>query len=146
MAVKPIPEGYRTYTPYYVVEGAAQFIDFLKKAFGAEEKFRMPGPPGKLGHAEVRIGDSMVMLADANPPEHGAQKMSGVLYVNDVDAVFRTAVAAGAKSVRQPENMFYGDRIGAVLDNWGNYWSIAMHVEDVSPDEMKRRAAAAHQG
>jgi PhnB protein len=146
MAVKPIPEGYRSYTPYYVVEGAAEFIEFLNKAFGAEEKFRMPGPGGKLGHAEVRIGDSMVMLADAHPPEHGAQKMNGVLYVNDVDSVFRTAVSAGAKSVRQPENMFYGDRIGAVVDKWGNYWSIATHVEDVPPDEMKRRAAAAHKG
>jgi PhnB protein len=146
MPVKPIPEGYRSYTPYYVVEGAAEFIEFIKKAFGAEEKFRMPGPGGKLGHAEVRIGDSMVMLADAHPPEHGAQKMNGVLYVNDVDSVFRTAVAAGAKSVRQPENMFYGDRIGAVVDRWGNYWSIATHVEDVAPDEMKRRAAAAHKG
>jgi PhnB protein len=146
MPAKPIPEGYRTYTPYYVVDGAAEFIEFLKKAFGAEEKFRMPAPGGKLGHAEVRVGDSMVMLADAHPPEHSSKQMSGVLYVNDVDSVFRTAVSAGAKAVRQPENMFYGDRIGAVVDRWGNYWSIATHVEDVPPEEMRRRAAAAHKG
>jgi PhnB protein len=145
MPVKPIPEGYHTYTPYYVVEGATEFLEFLKKAFGAEETFRMPAPGGKLGHAEVRIGDSSVMLADAHPPEHKAHQLNGVLYVNDVDSVFKTAVAAGAKSVRAPENMFYGDRIGAVADKWGNYWSIATHVEDVPPEEMRRRAAA-HKG
>jgi len=140
MAVKPIPEGYSTYTPYYVVEGAAEFIDFLKKAFGAEETLRMPAPGNRIGHAEVRIGDSMVMLADENP-EHGKRQMNGVLYVSDVDAVFKKAVAAGAKGSRQPENMFYGDRIGSVTDRWGNTWSIATHIEDVAPEEMKRRMA-----
>jgi PhnB protein len=146
MAVKPIPEGYRTYTPYYVVDGAAEFIEFLKKAFGAEETMRMPAPGGKIGHAEVRIGDSVVMLADHNPTEHPAQKMNGLLYVTDVDGVFKKAVAAGAKGVRQPENMFYGDRMGGVVDKWGNYWSVATHVEDVTPDEIKRRLATQKHG
>jgi PhnB protein len=146
MAVKPIPEGYRTYTPYYVVDGAAQFIDFLKKAFGAEETLRMPAPGGKIGHAEVRIGDSMVMLADPNPPEQGAKQMSGLLYVNDADSVFKNAVAAGGQGVRPPENMFYGDRMAGVADKWGNYWSIATHIEDVSPEEIKRRMASQKHG
>jgi PhnB protein len=140
MAVKPIPEGYRTYTPYYVVDGASEFIDFLKKAFAAEETLRMPAPGNRIGHAEVRIGDSMIMLADHNS-EHGSKEMHGVLYVSDVDSVFKKAVAAGGKVSREPENMFYGDRIGAVTDRWGNTWSISTHVEDVSPDEMKRRMA-----
>src|SRR5438067_5511479 len=105
MAVKPIPEGYRTFTPYYVVEGAAEFIEFLKKAFGAEETLRMPAPGGRIGHAEVRIGDSMVMLADQSGAEHPARQMSALLYVTDSDAVFKKAVAAGAKGVRPPENM-----------------------------------------
>lgn len=141
MAVKPIPDGYSTYTPYYVVEGAAGFIDFLKKAFGAEEQFRMPTPDGRIGHAEVRIGNSMVMLADAGP-EHPARQFNGMLYVNDVDGVFKTAVAAGAKIERPLENQFYGDRMGGVIDKWGNQWMIGTHVEDVSPEEMKRRMAA----
>jgi len=139
MAVKPVPEGYHTYTPYYVVDGAGQFIEFLKKAFGAEETVRMPAPGGKIGHAEVRIGSSMVMLADASPSEHPVRQFNGMLYVNDADTAFRSAVAAGAKATRQPENMFYGDRSGEVTDKWGNTWWIATHVEDVSPDEMRRR-------
>jgi PhnB protein len=141
MAIKPIPEGYSTYTPYYVVDGAAEFIDFLKKAFGAEETLRMPAPGNHIGHAEVRIGDSMLMLADQNPPEQGPKQMNGLLYVTDVDAVFKRAVAAGGKGTRQPENMFYGDRMGTVTDRWGNTWSIGTHVEDVTPEEMKRRMA-----
>jgi PhnB protein len=145
MPVKPIPEGYHTYTPYYVVNGATEFLQFLKKAFGAEETFRMPAPGGKIGHAEARVGDSVVMLADEHPPEHKARQLSGLLYVNDVDSVFKTAIAAGAKGVREPENMFYGDRMSAVVDKWGNYWSIATHVEDVPPEELRRRAAA-HKG
>jgi PhnB protein len=146
MAVKPIPDGYRTYTPYYVVDGAAQFIDFLKKAFGAEETLRMPAPGGKIGHAEVRIGDSIVMLADHNPSEHPAKQMNGLLYVGDADSVFKKAVAAGGQGVRPPENMFYGDRMGGVVDKWGNYWSIATHIEDVSPDEIKRRMSSQKHG
>ena len=146
MAVKPIPEGYRTFTPYYVVDGAAEFIEFLKKAFGAEETLRMPAPGGKIGHAEVRIGDSMVMLADHNPAEHPARQMNAMLYVTDADAVFKKAVAAGAKSVRPLENMFYGDRMGGVTDKWGNYWSIGTHVEDVSNEEIQRRMASQKHG
>jgi len=141
MAVKPVPDGYRTYTPYYVVEGGAEFIEFLRKAFGAEETVRMPAPNDRIGHAEVRIGDSMVMLADPNPPDHGPKQMNAVLYVTDVDAVFKRAVAAGAKASRQPENMFYGDRMGTVTDRWGNAWTIGTHIEDVTPEEMQRRMA-----
>jgi PhnB protein len=103
----------------------------------------MPGPGGRIGHAEVRIGTSMLMLADASLPEHPVRQFNGMLYVNDSDAVFKTAVAAGARSERQPENMFYGDRMGGVVDRWGNHWWIGTHVEDVSPEEMKRRMAAA---
>jgi PhnB protein len=138
MAVKAIPEGYHSYTPYYVVDGASEFIEFLKKAFGAKELMRMPGPGGKIAHAEVRIGDSAVMLADGGA-EHPPRPHYGMLYVTDVDTVFKTAVSAGAKAVRQPENQFYGDRMGAVKDKWGNDWSIGTHVEDVSQDEMKKR-------
>ena len=123
-----------------MVDGAAELIDFLKKAFGAEETLRMPAPGNRIAHAEVRIGDSMLMLADQNP-EHGSKQMNGLLYVTDVDAVFKKAVGAGAKGSRQPENMFYGDRIGSVTDRWGNTWSIATHIEDVTPEEMKRRMA-----
>jgi PhnB protein len=141
MAVKPIPDGYATYTPYYVVEGATGFIDFLKAAFGATERMRMPMPGGRLGHAELNIGDSVVMLADAKPPEHAARQMNAMLYVEDVDAVYARAVAAGAKAVRPPENQFYGDRVGGLVDKWGNYWSVGTHVEDVSEEEMKRRMA-----
>jgi PhnB protein len=143
MAVKPIPDGYYTYTPYYVVEGAAEFIQFLRKAFGAEELARMPAPGGRIGHAEVRIGNSMVMLADA-AAEHPARQFNGMLYVNDADSVFKAAVAAGAKVERPLENQFYGDRMGGVIDKWGNHWWIGTHVEDVSPEEMKRRMAAQH--
>ncbi|HEY6913025.1 MAG TPA: VOC family protein [Myxococcales bacterium] len=141
MAVKPVPDGYSTYTPYYVVEGAAEFIEFLKKAFGAEELFRMPVPGGRIGHAEVRIGNSMVMLGDAGG-EHPARQFNAMIYVNDADGVFKTAVAAGAKIERPLENQFYGDRMGGVVDRWGNHWMIGTHVEDVSPEEMKRRMAA----
>jgi len=141
MAVKPIPDGYYTYTPYYVVEGAAEFIQFLRKAFGAEELARMPAPGGRIGHAEVRIGNLMVMLADA-AAEHSARQFNGMLYVNDADSVFKAAVAAGAKVERPIENQFYGDRMGGVIDKWGNHWWIGTHVEDVSPEEMKRRMAA----
>jgi uncharacterized glyoxalase superfamily protein PhnB len=106
----------------------------------------MPGPDGKIGHAEVRIGDSVVMLADASPAEHPARQVNGMLYVNDVDSAFKTAVTAGAKVVREPQTMFYGDRMGGVADKWGNQWFIGTHVEDVAPEELKRRAAAAHKG
>ena len=141
MAVKPIPEGYHTITPYLVVDGASELIEFVKKAFGAEEGARMPMPGGKIGHAEVKIGDSHLMLADANPPDQPARTGNLHLYVKDVDATFKSAVAAGAKAIRQPENQFYGDRISVVSDRWGNSWSIGTHVEDVTPEEMKKRMA-----
>lgn len=141
MAVKPIPEGYHSYTPYFVVEGAVKFIEFLQSAFGATETMRMPMPDGKLGHAEMRLGDSAVMLADGGA-EQPARQLNGMVYVADCDAVFKKAVAAGGKGVREPANQFYGDRMGVVLDPWGNSWAIATHVEDVAPDEMKRRMKA----
>lgn len=145
MAVKPIPDGYSTYTPYYVVEGASEFIAFLKKAFGAEESFRMPGPDGKVGHAEVRIGGSVIMLADAQA-RVAPRKMAGMLYVADADKTFQAAVASGATVERPLANQFYGDRSGTVVDRWGNQWTVATHVEDVSPEEMERRMKAMPQG
>jgi PhnB protein len=141
MAVKPIPEGYGTFTPYYVVEGASDFIEFLKRAFDAQEMYRFPTPGGKLGHAEVRVGTSVVMLADTTP-EYGASRMNAYLYVPDVDATYKKAVAAGAQSKREPSNQFYGDRVATVMDRWGNTWSLGTHVEDVSPEEMERRMKA----
>ena len=141
MAVKPIPEGYSTFTPYFVVEGASDFIEFLKKAFGAEEIFRFPAPGGKLGHAEARVGSSIVMLADATP-EYQPSRFNSYLYVPDVDATYKKAIAAGAQSKREPSNQFYGDRVATVVDRWANTWSIGTHVEDVPPDEMERRMKA----
>lgn len=141
MAVKSIPDGYHTVTPYLIVEGAQKLIDFLKQGFGAKETFSMPGPDGKIGHAEVKIGNSMVMLADANP-RWKATKTMLYLYVDDVDAVYKQAVTAGGKSVMEPTNQFYGDRSAGVEDAFGNHWGIATHVEDVPMDELERRAEA----
>lgn len=142
MAVKPIPEGYHTVTPYLAVDGAEQVLEFVKQAFGAEELFRMDTPDGKIGHAEVRIGDSPVMLADAPTSDQG-QAMPGMihLYVDDVDEAFRRAIEAGATPLRDPADQFYGDRTGGVKDSAGNQWWIATHVEDVPPEEMQKRAA-----
>jgi uncharacterized glyoxalase superfamily protein PhnB len=141
--VNPIPEGYHTVTPYLVVEGAAGVIDFAKKAFGATEAMRFETPDGKIGHAEITIGDSIVMIADASTSDQGVE-MPGVLnlYMEDVDAVYRRAVDAGGTSLREPTNQFFGDRSAGVKDAAGNQWWIATHVEDVPPDEMARRAAA----
>jgi len=141
MAVKPIPEGYSTFTPYFVVEGATDFIEFLKKGFGAEEMYRFPAPGGKLGHAEVRVGSSVVMLADTSP-DSPPSRMNSYLYVPDVDATYKKVLAAGAQSKREPANQFYGDRVATLTDRWGNTWSIGTHVEDVSPEEMERRMKA----
>jgi len=141
MAVKPIPEGYHTFTPYFVVEGASNFIDFVKNAFGGQEIYRFPAPGGKIGHAEMRVGDSVLMLADTTA-EFSPSKMVSYLYVPDVDATYKKALAAGARSQREPANQFYGDRVGTVTDRWGNTWSIGTHVEDVPPDEMERRMKA----
>jgi PhnB protein len=149
--VKPIPEGYNGVTPYLIVDGAAQAIEFYKRAFGAVETFRMEGPEGKIGHAELKVGDSHVMLADENPamgargPKTvGGSPISLVLYVEDVDAVVARAVEAGAKLTREVADQFYGDRTGGVEDPFGHAWYVATHVEDVSSEEMKKRAAAAH--
>jgi PhnB protein len=141
MAVKPIPEGYHTFTPYFVVEGASGFIEFLKKAFGGNEVFRFPAPGGKIGHAEVRVGDSVLMLADTST-EYPVTRIGSYLYVDDVDATYRKALASGGQSKREPSNQFYGDRVASVADQWGNTWSIGTHVEDVSPEEMERRMKA----
>ena len=149
--VKPIPEGYGAVTPYLIVDGAARAIEFYKQAFGAEETFRMEAPGGRVGHAEIKIGDSHVMLADEHP-EMGARgprtiggsPISLVLYVEDVDATVNRAVEAGAKLTRPVANQFYGDRTGGVEDPFGHAWYVATHVEDVSSEEMKKRAAAAH--
>jgi PhnB protein len=141
MAVKAIPDGYHAVTPSLVVKGAAKFIDFLKEAFGAEEAFRMPAPTGEIMHAEVRIGDSVVMLNDAM--RQSPTTSSLFLYVTDVDRFYQRALKAGATSLTEPANMFWGDRMAQVNDMFGNQWSIATHVEDVPPQEMEKRAAAA---
>jgi PhnB protein len=147
--VKPIPDGYHTLTPYLIVDGAAKAIDFYKKVFGATELFRLGGPGGKVGHAELKIGDSIVMLADEFPEmgARGPHSMGGspvkiLLYVVNVDEVVATAVAGGAKLVRPVEDQFYGDRAGGVEDPFGHYWHVATHKEDVSPQEMERRHVA----
>jgi len=147
---KPVPDGYHTATPYLIVKGAAQAIEFYKKAFGATELMRMPQPGGKIGHAEIKIGDSPIMLADESPdvgarsPQSmGGSPVSIMLYVEDVDKIFSQAVAAGAKVRRPVADQFYGDRTGGVEDPFGHLWYIATHKEDVSPEEMRKRAAAA---
>ena len=140
MAVKPIPDGYHRVTPYLAVDGASRLIDFLKEAFGAEETFRMPAGEGKIGHAEVRIGDSVVMTGDASGGDTPAMPAMIHLYVEDIDATYRRALEAGATSVREPADQFYGDRSGGVRDPAGNLWWIVTHVEDVSEEELARRA------
>lgn len=140
MTVKPIPKGYHTITPYLVVQGAAQFIDFLKQAFGAEEILRMTQPDGTIMHAEVKIGDSGVMLGEAGGENKPMPAMLH-LYVEDMDGAYRRALQAGATSLREPADQFYGDRIGGVRDSFGNQWWLATHIEDVSADELAKRAA-----
>jgi PhnB protein len=147
---KPIPDGYHSVTPYLVVKGAAAAIDFYKKAFGATELFRMPMPGGKIGHAEIKIGNSPVMLAD-EAPEMGAVAPQGagspvglMIYLDDVDTVFNRAIAAGGKVERPVQDQFYGDRSGSLIDPFGHKWTVATHKEDVPPDELARRAEALH--
>jgi PhnB protein len=146
MPVHHIPEGYHSVTPYLVIDGAAEAIEFYKQAFGATEVLRMPGPGGKIGHAEIRIGDSHVMLADEHPEQghrgpkaYGGSPVSLMIYVEDADARFRAAIAGGAKELRAVETQFYGDRSGQILDPFGHMWTIATHVEDVPPEEMEQR-------
>jgi len=148
--VKPIPEGYRSVTPYLAVDDGARAIDFYKSVFGATEVMRMNGPDGKVGHAEMKIGDSLIMLGSA-PPDSGlrspqslnASTVSIFVYLEDVDSTFHKAVSAGAKEVQKPENMFWGDRYGRLTDPFGHSWSLATHIEDVSQEEMGRRAQEA---
>jgi len=140
-SVKPIPEGAHTVTPYLVVEGIPKLLDFLKQAFGAQERFRMARPDGGVMHADVKIGDSIVMMGEAMG-EWKPKPCSLYLYVEDVDAVYQRAIDAGGTKVREPSNQFYGDRTGGVIDPCGNYWGIATHVEDVSHEEMAKRFAA----
>jgi uncharacterized glyoxalase superfamily protein PhnB len=144
MPVKANPDGYHSVTPYLVVDGAARLIDFLRQTFDAEEVERLAAPGNRIGHAELRIGDSRVMLGDARG-EHKAMQAMLYVYVDDVDASFQHALAAGGSSVQAPTDQFYGDRSGGVKDPCGNIWYIATHIEDVSPAELKRRAQAAMQ-
>jgi PhnB protein len=147
--VKPIPEGYHTVTPYLIIQDAAKAIDFYKEAFGAVELFRMPTPDGKVAHAEIKIGTSPIMLGDEYPDQgyHGVQHYGGsptglMLYVEDCDALFQQAVAAGATVKQEVKDQFYGDRSGSVTDPFGFSWHIATHKEDVPMEEMQRRMAA----
>jgi PhnB protein len=149
MSTKPIPDGYPAITPYLIIDGAAAAIDFYKQNFGATERMRMGAPGGRVGHAELLIGGSLIMLADEFPemgargPQPGAGAPVALhLYMEDVDAVVARAVAAGAKLEREVKTQFYGDRSGSIVDPFGHHWNIATHVEDVSPEEMQRRAAA----
>ena len=150
MAVKPIPEGYHTLSPYLAVDNAAEAIDWYTRAFGAQETVRMLGPDGKIGHAELKIGDSHLMLSDpfpqasTKPPkELGGTSTSIFIYVEDVDATFKQAVDAGATVTMPLDDMFWGDRFGSVTDPYGHSWSMATHVEDVPPEEMEERGRAA---
>ncbi len=146
--VQAIPQGYNTVTPYLAIQGAAAAIDFYKKVFGAMELMRMPGPAGKLGHVEIKVGDSKVMLADESeqmnflgPKARGGTPVHIHLYVKDVDATVAKAVELGAKMMREVQDMFYGDRTGSIEDPFGHFWHVATHIRDVSMAEMKRAAA-----
>ncbi len=146
--VKPIPDGYPQVAPYLCVDGAAEAIDFYSSVFGATERTRMAAPEGKIGHAELQIGDSVIMLSDEFPEmdHRGPRAVGGTpvtlsIYVDDVDAVFAKALTEGARELRPVEDQFYGDRSGQFEDPFGHRWSVASHVEDVSPEEMGRRAA-----
>jgi uncharacterized glyoxalase superfamily protein PhnB len=139
--VQPIPEGSHTITPYLVVEGVPKLIEFLKQAFGAQELGRMARPDGGVMHAEVKVGDSKLMMGEPMG-DWKAKPCSLYLYVEDVDAVYQRAIQAGGTSVSEPSDQFYGDRTGGVIDPSGNYWGIATHVEDVSHEEMAKRFAA----
>jgi len=150
MPVKPIPEGYHSVTPYLIIRGAADAIEFYKNAFGAVELFRFPAPGGKIGHAEIKVGDSPIMLADEypdmgykGPQSIGGSPVSLMMYLEDVDSVFNRAVEAGATVKEAVQDKFYGDRTGTVIDPFGHIWHIATHKEDVSMEEMEKRAKAA---
>jgi PhnB protein len=139
MAVKPIPDGYHTVTPYLTVDDPAQVIDFLKKVFDAQETFAMRDAEGNIGHAEVKVGTSMLMLGKAHD-QWKSRPGNFYVYVEDCDATYQKALDAGATSIGKPETQFYGDRHGGVTDSQGNNWWVATHVKDVSPEEMRRAA------
>jgi PhnB protein len=146
MAVKAIPEGYHTVTPYLTIDGAAKAIDYYKRAFGATELMRFPGPDGRIAHAEIQIGNSRVMLGDANPQMQqrdpkslGGSSAGLMIYVTDVDAVFMRAIEAGGNVRDAVKDQFYGDRSGTFEDPFGHVWTVATHVEDVSEKEMQKR-------
>jgi PhnB protein len=150
--VKPIPDGYHSVTPYLIIKGAGNAIDFYKKAFGATELFRMDHE-GKVGHAEIKIGDSPIMLADESPEMGykspttlGGTPVSIMIYVEDVDTIFKRAIAAGGEQQKAVQDQFYGDRSGTLKDPFGHVWHVATHKEDVSPDEMEKRMAAGGHG
>jgi PhnB protein len=150
MAVKPIPEGYNTLSPALAVENASEAIEFYKRAFGAQERGRMEGPGGTIAHAEIQIGDSVVMISDpfphatTKPPkEVGGTTVTLFMYVEDVDAAVQQAAEAGATVTMPVEDMFWGDRFGSIVDPYGHSWSLATHVEDVPPEEMAERGKAA---
>jgi len=147
--VKAIPEGYEGATPYLIIKGAANALEFYKRAFGATEIMRIPAPGGTVGHAEIKIGKAIIMLADEfpdmnckSPQSYGGTPVSIMVYVQDVDAFVKRAVAAGAKELRPVEDKFYGDRAGSLEDPFGHQWHFATHVEDVPPDELTKRAEA----
>jgi PhnB protein len=147
--VKPIPDDYPRVSAYITVDGASAAIEFYKSVLGATERGRMPGPDGRIGHAELNIGDSLIMLSDAfpdmgvrDPKDIGGTPVTLSVYVEDVDDVFARALAAGASEQRPVQNQFYGDRSGQFVDPWGHRWNVASRVENVSPEEMERRAAA----
>jgi PhnB protein len=151
--VKPIPDGYPRVTPYLHVDDAAKAIDFYTKVLGAKERMRMDGPGGKIGHAELGIGDGVIMLADeypdmqaVGPKTVGGTPVTIFVYVEDVDKTFKTALEAGAKELQAVEDKFYGDRSGMFEDPFGHQWSVGTHIEDVPPDEMAKRAAAMAEG
>ena len=150
--VKPIPDGYHSVTPCLIIKGAADAIEFYKRAFGATELFRMDHE-GKVGHAEIKIGDSPIMLSDehpelgyTSPTTLGGSPVSIMIYVDDVDTIFKQAIAAGGEQLKPLQDQFYGDRSGSLKDPFGHVWHVSTHVEDVSPEEMDKRAAAAHGG
>jgi PhnB protein len=149
---KSTPDGYHSVTPYLIIKGAADAIEFYKKAFGATELFRM-AHEDKIGHAVIKIGDSPIMLADeypelghVSPKTLGGTPVSLMIYVEDVDPIFNQAIAGGAVQMKAVQNQFYGDRSGTLTDPFGHVWTIATHVEDLSPEEMETRAGAAHPG
>ena len=151
--VNPIPEGYPQVIPYLYVDGAGAAIDFYAKVLGTKERMRMGGPDGKVGHAELELGDSVIMIADEfpdmgakGPKSVGGSPVTISLYVEDADGVFEKAIAEGATELRPPTDQFYGDRTAQFEDPWGHRWNVGTHVEDVPPDEMEKRAQAMSEG